>query len=71
MPITIGNGLLKSEILINPPGNTKETCCKVYGKKLKTSFFLLAKQKRTVVYMRCCLPIAPPHESGLQRFFLS
>ncbi|MDI5829273.1 hypothetical protein MJN51_29965, partial [Salmonella enterica subsp. enterica serovar Kentucky] len=27
MPITIGNGFLKSEILINPPGNTKETCC--------------------------------------------
>ncbi|EAY9367576.1 hypothetical protein AIP59_17000, partial [Salmonella enterica] len=25
MPITIGNGFLKSEILINPPGNTKET----------------------------------------------
>ncbi|EHG2691747.1 hypothetical protein J5048_000440 [Salmonella enterica] len=24
MPITIGNGFLKSEILTNPPRNTKE-----------------------------------------------
>lgn len=39
MPITIGNGFLKSEILINPLGNTKETCCKVLWEKLKTSFF--------------------------------
>ncbi|MBP1524287.1 hypothetical protein IVY21_07690 [Salmonella enterica subsp. enterica serovar Worthington] len=35
-------------MLINPR-NTKETCCKVLWEKLKTSFFLLAKQKRTVV----------------------
>lgn len=37
--------------------------------KIKDFFFLLAKQKRTVVYMRCCLPNAPPHESGLQSIF--
>ncbi|EHN20174.1 secreted effector protein [Salmonella enterica subsp. enterica serovar Montevideo str. 80959-06] len=55
--------------LPTPQGIRKKHGGKFYGKKLKTSFFLLAKQKRTVVYMRCCLPIAPPHESGLQRFF--
>lgn len=68
MPITIGNGF-KSEILTNSPRNTKEAWWKVLWEKIKDFFFLLAKQKRTVVYMRCCLPNAPPHESGLQRFF--
>ncbi|EGN7096203.1 hypothetical protein ISL98_000923 [Salmonella enterica] len=71
MPITIGNGFLKSEILTNSLRNTKEAWWKVLWEKIKDFFFLLAKQKRTVVYMRCCLPNAPPHESGLQRFFLS
>ncbi|MBH0539638.1 SPI-2 type III secretion system effector SifA, partial [Salmonella enterica] len=45
MPITIGNGLLKSEILINPPGNTKETCCKVLWEKIKDFFFSTGKAK--------------------------
>ncbi|MDI4701126.1 SPI-2 type III secretion system effector SifA, partial [Salmonella enterica subsp. enterica serovar Cerro] len=45
MPITIGNGLLKSEILINPPGNTKETCCKVLWEKIKDLFFSTGKAK--------------------------
>lgn len=39
MPITIGNGFLKSEILTNSPGNTKEAWWKVLWEKLKTSFF--------------------------------
>ncbi|MBZ3656037.1 hypothetical protein JS565_20200 [Salmonella enterica subsp. enterica serovar Senftenberg] len=39
MPITIGNGLLKSEILINPQGIQKETCCKVLWEKIKDFFF--------------------------------
>ncbi|EKB9494989.1 SPI-2 type III secretion system effector SifA [Salmonella enterica] len=45
MPITIGNGFLKSEILINPPGNTKETCCKVLWEKIKDLFFSTGKAK--------------------------
>lgn len=71
MPITIGNGFLKSEILTNSPRNTKEAWWKVLWEKIKDFFFSTGKAKVTVVYMRCCLPIAPPHESGLQRFFLS
>lgn len=39
MPITIGNGFLKSEILTNSPRNTKEAWWKVLWEKLKTSFF--------------------------------
>ncbi|EAW3944388.1 hypothetical protein FES68_07595 [Salmonella enterica] len=45
MPITIGNGFLKSEILINPPGNTKETCCKVLWEKIKDLFFFYWQSK--------------------------
>lgn len=71
MPITIGNGYLKSEIFITPPENTREAWWKVLWEKIKDFFFLLVKQKRTVVYMRSCLPIARPLENGLQRFFSS
>ncbi|EDW5020709.1 SPI-2 type III secretion system effector SifA [Salmonella enterica subsp. enterica serovar Albuquerque] len=45
MPITIGNGFLKSEILINPPGNTKETCCKILWERIKDFFFSTGKAK--------------------------
>ncbi|EAB5051145.1 type III secretion system effector SifA [Salmonella enterica] len=45
MPITIGNGFLKSEILINPPGNTKEAWWKVLWEKIKDFFFSTGKAK--------------------------
>ncbi|EAQ9028389.1 hypothetical protein N4X53_003382 [Salmonella enterica] len=69
MPITIGNGFLKSEILTNSPRNTKEAWWKVLWEKIKDFFFLLAKQKRTVVYMRCCLPNAPHTRAAYRDFF--
>ncbi|ECD9444575.1 SPI-2 type III secretion system effector SifA, partial [Salmonella enterica subsp. salamae] len=39
MPITIGNGYLKSEIFIPPPENTREAWWKVLWEKIKDFFF--------------------------------
>ncbi|EAO3282964.1 SPI-2 type III secretion system effector SifA, partial [Salmonella enterica] len=45
MPITIGNGFLKSEILTNSPRNTKEAWWKVLWEKIKDFFFSTGKAK--------------------------
>ncbi len=71
MPITIGNGLFKSEILINPLWNTKETCCKVFMGKIKDFFFLLAKAKadRCLHEMLFCR-LYPTRERLTEIFFV-
>ncbi|EBJ2579117.1 hypothetical protein DQ601_12400 [Salmonella enterica] len=45
MPITIGNGFLKSEILTNSPRNTKEAWWKVLWEKIKDFFFFYWQSK--------------------------
>lgn len=69
MPITIGNGLLKSEILINPPGNTKETCCKVLWEKIKDLFFSTGKAKADRCLHEMLFADCPPHTRAAYRDF--
>ncbi len=71
MPITIGNGYLKSEIFINPPGNTREAWWKVLWEKIKDFFFSTGKAKADSCLHEMLFADSPPHESGLQRFFSS
>ncbi|VEA36701.1 effector protein SifA [Salmonella enterica subsp. enterica] len=69
MPITIGNGLLKSEILINPPGNTKETCCKVLWEKIKDLFFSTGKAKADRCLHEMLFADCPPTRERLTEIF--
>ncbi|SUG66592.1 effector protein SifA [Salmonella enterica subsp. enterica] len=71
MPITIGNGFLKSEILTNSPRNTKEAWWKVLWEKIKDFFFSTGKAKADRCLHEMLFAERAPYESGLQRFFLS
>ncbi len=69
MPITIGNGFLKSEILTNSQRIRKKHGGKFYGKKIKDFFFSTGKAKADRCLHEMLFAERAPHESGLQRFF--
>ncbi|EAO2683967.1 type III secretion system effector SifA [Salmonella enterica] len=69
MPITIGNGFLKSEILINPPGNTREAWWKVLWEKIKDFFFSTGKAKADSCLHEILFADRPPTRERLTEVF--
>ncbi|HCL5343360.1 TPA: SPI-2 type III secretion system effector SifA [Salmonella enterica] len=69
MPITIGNGCLKSEIFINPPGNTKEAWWKVLWERIKDFFFSTGKAKADRCLHEILLAEHPPTRERLTEIF--
>ncbi|EBH9039690.1 TPA: SPI-2 type III secretion system effector SifA [Salmonella enterica] len=69
MPITIGNGYLKSEIFITPPGNTREAWWKVLWEKIKDFFFSTGKAKADSCLHEMLFADSPPSRERLTEIF--
>lgn len=69
MPIVIGNGYLKSEILTAPPGNTRESCWKILWEKIKDFFFSTGKTKAESYLREMCFTDHPPTRERLTEIF--
>ncbi|VEA25166.1 effector protein SifA [Salmonella enterica subsp. enterica] len=69
MPITIGNGFLKSEILTNSPRNTKEAWWKVLWEKIKDFFFSTGKAKADRCLHEMLFADRTPHTRAAYRDF--
>ncbi|EDN7243119.1 SPI-2 type III secretion system effector SifA [Salmonella enterica subsp. enterica serovar Thompson] len=69
MPITIGNGYLKSEIFITTPGNTREAWWKVLWEKIKDLFFSTGKAKADSCLHEMLFADSPPTRERLTEIF--
>ncbi|ECF6076474.1 SPI-2 type III secretion system effector SifA [Salmonella enterica subsp. houtenae] len=69
MPITIGNGFLKSEILTNSPRNTKEAWWKVLWEKIKDFFFSTGKAKADSCLHEMLFADRPPTRERIIEIF--
>ncbi|ECC1660439.1 SPI-2 type III secretion system effector SifA [Salmonella enterica subsp. salamae] len=69
MPITIGNGYLKSEIFITPPENTREAWWKVLWEKIKDFFFSTGKAKADSCLHEIVFADRPPTRERLTEIF--
>ncbi|AXC86428.1 type III secretion system effector SifA [Salmonella enterica subsp. salamae serovar 56:b:[1,5]] len=69
MPITIGNGYLKSKIFITPPENTREAWWKVLWEKIKDFFFSTGKAKADRCLHEILFADRPPTRERLTEIF--
>lgn len=69
MPITIGNGCLKSEIFTNPPEKTTESWWKILWEKIKDFFFSTGRAKADNCIHEMLFTETPPTPERIAEIF--